>query len=247
MHNQYQYNYNNSMSENQEFTHIYTGEQLGGHYSRYNRDDVKAVKVDNSVTVIKKDAFEQCINLTRIEMHNNITEIRDYAFFRCENLKAITIPPSVKYIGNRAFGNCSSLETVIVSPTTEIHPEAFIGCNNLSDISKAQIFKDFKYLTLSENFQKGAGPTLDFQGATQNGYGPEMWGLTLHQIKHICEYPDIKSDTTMRQVVDLAVKPLTKGLGIGYALLINQHKPLRAKVMVSVSYYSNDTSHFTIY
>ena len=98
-------------------------------------------------------------------------------------------------------------------------------------------------LTLSENFQKGAGPTLDFQGATQNGYGPEMWGLTLNQIKAICEYPKIKSDTTMRQVVELAIKPLTKNLGIGYALLVNQHKPLRAKVMVSVSYYSNDNTN----
>ena len=158
------------MTENQEFTHVYTGEKLGWN------DDVKAVKVDNSVTVIKDRAFEHCSKLTRIEMHNNITEIKYGAFLECENLKAITIPPSVKKIGKGAFSHCSSLETVIVLLTTEIHPYAFDSCNNLSDESKTYLSMIINNkFTLSKNFQKGAGPTLDFQGATQNGNGPEMW------------------------------------------------------------------------
>ena len=228
------------MSENQEFTHVYTSEKLGW--------NVKAVKVDNSVTVIKKQAFEFCCNLTTIEMHNNITEIERYAFCQCDNLQAITIPSSVKTIDEWAFSNCSQLETVNVSPSTKICSSSFYNnCNSLSDESKSRISIIRNNLTLSENFQKGDGPTLDFQGATQNGYGPEMWGLTLKQIKLIRNHRSIKSDTIMRQVVELAVKSTTKGLGIGYALLVNQDKPLRAKVMVSVSYFTNDNAHFKIY
>ena len=45
----------------------------------------------------------------------------------------------------------------------------------------------------------------------------------------------------MQEVVKLVIKPATKRLGVGYALLINQDKPLKAKVMVSVS-----TLHITI-
>ena len=223
-------------TSNVHYTHVYKGKKLG-YPTNPNHDDVKAVKVDNSVIVIKWEAFECCSNLTIIEMQNNITEIEPFAFSNCSNLQTITIPISVKKIGRNAFRNCSSLEKVIVSPTTKIHPDAFYNCNNLSYVSKSLIFIGINIPKLSENFEKGAGPKLDFQGATQNGYGPEMWGLTLDQIKAIREKSGIKSDTTMRELVNLVVKPATKGLGIGYALLVNQDKPLRAKVMVSVSYY----------
>ena len=37
----------------------------------------------------------------------------------------------------------------------------------------------------------------------------------------------------MRDVVNRAVKPRTRGTGVGLALLLNAKKPLRAKVMVS--------------
>ena len=42
----------------------------------------------------------------------------------------------------------------------------------------------------------------------------------------------------MRDVVELAIKPATKGKGVGYALLLNQDAPLHADVMVSVSIIS---------
>ena len=133
----------------------------------------------------------------------------------------------------------------IVLPTTKINRYAFDDCYRLSNESKFQIFYDINNLTLSENFQKGDGPILNFQGATQKGYGPEMWGLTLEQIKFICQHPLIKPEATMREVVEVAIKPITKGLGISYALLVNQYRPLRAKVMVSVSYCTNDNApHF---
>ena len=37
----------------------------------------------------------------------------------------------------------------------------------------------------------------------------------------------------MYEVVEKLIKPQTKGKGIGYALLLNSDKPLRAKIMVS--------------
>ena len=222
------------MSGNKKFTHIYTGEKHSGDYYNPNYD-VKALNVDNSITVIKEQTFKYCSNLTSIEMHNNITSIEPYAFSNCDRLQAITIPSSVKTIVICVFVGCECLETVSVLPSTIIHPKAFHNCDHLSYESKSQTFISTQRHTLSESFQKGDGPTLNFQGATQNGYSPEMWGLTLLQIKLIYKYPKIKSHTTMRQVVELAVKPMTNCLGIGYTLLVNRKKPLHAKVMVSVS------------
>jgi Leucine-rich repeat (LRR) protein len=90
-------------------------------------------------------------------------------------------------------------------------------------------------LQLKNTFQNGPGPTCGFLGQTQKGWGPEMWGITLHQIEEVLNYPLIHSKTLMRDVVRLAIKPATKQCQVGYALLLNQDKPLHANVMVSVS------------
>ena len=85
-----------------------------------------------------------------------------------------------------------------------------------------------------------------FLGATQKCHGPEMWGITLEQIKQLQNYPLIDPETTMREVVKRIIIPMTKGKGFGYALLINQAKPLKAKVMISVSTTTLQCS-FTIF
>ena len=94
-------------------------------------------------------------------------------------------------------------------------------------------------LQLTDSFQEGNGPTQNFQGETQRGHGPEMWGMTLEQIKHVLDlvrkHPCLHRFSTMRDVVKYIIKPATNKLGVGYALAINQAKPLKAAVMVSVS------------
>ena len=83
--------------------------------------------------------------------------------------------------------------------------------------------------------REGPGPQHGFKGATQRGWGPEFYGITLQQIKRLKEHPSINQDTTTMDLVNHVIKPLTKGCGIGYALLISQDQPLLAKVVVSVS------------
>ena len=59
--------------------------------------------------------------------------------------------------------------------------------------------------------------------------------MSLQQIQNVLNHPLIEKYTTMREVVELVVKPVTKQTGVSYALLSNQDKPLHADVMVSVS------------
>lgn len=91
--------------------------------------------------------------------------------------------------------------------------------------------------------QEKYGMDLGFQGAKQNGHGPEMWGITLQQLRDVMKdeafisgasgFGGLSGGMTMYEVVEKIIKPKTKGRGMGYSLLVNDKKPLRAKVMVS--------------
>jgi hypothetical protein len=67
----------------------------------------------------------------------------------------------------------------------------------------------------------------------QRGCGPELWGITLEQLKDLARHMRFQSGMTTRDVVDNIIKVETAGTGAGYALLRNSARPLRAKVMVS--------------
>ena len=216
---------------------IYTGERLGG-LNNPNTNYVVTVTIDDTITKIEEDAFSWCGKLNSITIPETITSIEKFAFSHCDNLKSIIIPSSVTRIEKCAFFFCSNLKSVKIHPSTIIGEDVFRNCPNLDEDSCQQISQQFikaNNLTLRDTFKQGDGPTLGFQGATQNGYGPEMCGITLQQMKDVLDHPLIKPTTLMRDVVRLAIKPITKKVGVGYALLANQDAPLKANIMVSVS------------
>ena len=54
-----------------------------------------------------------------------------------------------------------------------------------------------------------------FRGAPQDGFGPELWGITLEQLEEI--NGAVPRNYTMRDVVEHFVKPKTARTGTGYA------------------------------
>ena len=98
------------------------------------------------------------------------------------------------------------------------------------------------YKSSSIEFKHGSGATNGFGGKTQNGYGPEMCGISLDQLMDLKQHPlyhitgkNGKINYLMRDFVIL-LKLITAGTGMGYSLLINKKNPLKVKVMVSVSH-----------
>lgn len=71
------------------------------------------------------------------------------------------------------------------------------------------------------------------RGVPQRGCGPELWGITLNQLKELANDPRHTDSMTTRDVVEKIIKPDTAGTGAGYALLKNSDRPLRAAIMVS--------------
>lgn len=91
--------------------------------------------VSDGVTMISDKAFEDCDNLTSIELPDGVTHIGKWAFQCCYNLSNIVIPNSVVEIGEGAFYECESLSFIEVPNTlTKIEDRTFWCCTNLNRI-----------------------------------------------------------------------------------------------------------------
>ena len=76
------------------------------------RNKIKKVIVESGVTGIGSYAFENCKNLSSVEIGNTIQKIGEGAFSNCLTLKSVTIPSSVDTIAYGAFWWCPDLDTV---------------------------------------------------------------------------------------------------------------------------------------
>lgn len=65
--------------------------------------DLSSINLPSSLTTIGERAFRKCSKLTSVVIPNGVTAIPDYAFIFCDNLASVTIPNSVTSIGISAF------------------------------------------------------------------------------------------------------------------------------------------------
>ena len=95
-----------------------------------------SVTIPNSVTIIGRRAFLGCTSLSSITIPNSVTSIMEVAFNGCSSLTSVTIGNSVTSIGTSAFSGCSSLTSIeIPSNVTTIGENAFCYCTSLSSIT----------------------------------------------------------------------------------------------------------------
>ena len=95
-------------------------------------DAVRSVYVEESVTSINEEMFEECSNLVNVYVAGN-TEIGYQAFHGCDSLTSVEMP-NVTSIGYRAFNDCSSLTSVEMPNVTEIGERAFESCESLTSV-----------------------------------------------------------------------------------------------------------------
>ena len=87
------------------------------------------------VTTIGPCAFEDCADLTSVEIGDSVTTIGNYAFCYCSSLTSVVIPDSVTTIGFGAFSDCTGLTSVVIPDSvTTIGGCAFIRCTGLTSI-----------------------------------------------------------------------------------------------------------------
>ena len=68
----------------------------------------------NTVIKINSDSFNNCKNLTLIEIPEKVTNIPNNAFENCIGLTKIYLHKNIDFIGFKAFSTCFNLEEIIV-------------------------------------------------------------------------------------------------------------------------------------
>lgn len=98
-------------------------------------ENIYALVIPDTVTIIEHSAFEGCSNLRRADLKWGLTEIGRYAFSGCTSLKSIRVPGSVTYLGQFAFSSCTSL-TDFGYPKGLKYADSFIfsNCTSLRQI-----------------------------------------------------------------------------------------------------------------
>lgn len=95
--------------------------------------NLTSIEIPNSVTNMGVQVFLRCSNLTNVILPEGITEITIGEFFYCKSLTSINIPSSITKINNTAFQTCSSLESITIPEgVTSIGIRAFNGCSSLT-------------------------------------------------------------------------------------------------------------------
>lgn len=86
----------------------------------------------SNITTIGAWAFQDCVNLTSIEIPNSVTNIGVQVFMSCSNLTNVVLPEGITEITIHEFRSCRSLKSInIPSSVTSIDGWAFYGCRSL--------------------------------------------------------------------------------------------------------------------
>jgi len=119
-------------------------------------NDVRRVRIDKSVKIIPRRAFQFRRHLIDVEFHDGIETIEQHAFIGCQLLRGVKLL-GIKIIEAAAFDNCiglediefgdkletveglafqlcSSLTRIRMPSVRRIHRAAFIGCAQVTDL-----------------------------------------------------------------------------------------------------------------
>lgn len=121
--------------------------------------NLKSVSLPNTITRIRSNAFDECVNLETINFPSSLKYIDYAAFQECKSLKKVTFPSGLKEIGrcsfqesgltsviipasvqktseddtHSSFENCDSLVTATINGTG-VEFEDFLDCDNLETV-----------------------------------------------------------------------------------------------------------------
>ncbi len=94
---------------------------------------VTKVIIEDGVTSIGTEAFNNCTDLESVEIADSVTSIGALAFRYCDSLKNVVLPKQLKEVADYTFYCCCNLETITIPSTvTKIGAYAFNGCSDLS-------------------------------------------------------------------------------------------------------------------
>lgn len=97
-----------------------TNYDLGNHNAKPWEDyasEIKKVIVEKGVTTIGRYSFDECKNLTTVQLPTTLKIIDSDAFNGCTALSKINLPKGLQELGSGTFAGCSSLTSLQIPAT----------------------------------------------------------------------------------------------------------------------------------
>lgn len=133
------------------------------------RDQIKSIQIPETVTFIGESAFENCVNLEKVNLPKKITTINSYTFSGCKNLKELTIPSGVTFIGEKAFAECICLKSIVIPASVgKIGAYAFKnfsggkGSITLEIYEGWEVYEDADTVGTEVNFESGVCTPFEY-------------------------------------------------------------------------------------
>ena len=113
------------------------------------------IKLNNSITELKKETFKGCSFLTDIQLPDALTDIFDGLFEGCISLSNIELSDDMQYIGNNAFKNTGLTSIKIPESVQKIGNYAFANSTSLTEVNGKntidEVLKTMPDTTISDN------------------------------------------------------------------------------------------------
>ena len=107
--------------------------------------------VEYIVTILGKNSFNGCTNLTSVSLPESITSLANACFYGCSSLTEIEIPESVSALYSQCFAECTSLASIkLPKSINSIGTSCFKGCTSLTNIEIPQGVKNISYMCFAE-------------------------------------------------------------------------------------------------
>ena len=247
--------HNVTLNEQTKLPFTYTFATSGVHNVR--------VGLDNSNEICAY-AFKDCTELTKVaNIPETITMIKRNAFENCSSLKQMNIPSSIEYVGPNVFDGCVALEELKFESTT---PPRFF--TTLSELTNCYIPDYCKFIKVEDNstlvkdgsvqyYEKnilGGYDEVDYEALTDDGeYYYDNW-ISVHDHYNVIE-ERFRIKPTQIQFMDEDMVVTSYGIiNAGDSGQIRQHRLLPEKNTNSKVYFysTNDnilqvdqSGHFT--
>ena len=118
-------------------------------YYEYDKSIVEYT-ISEDIITIQGSAFLRCDNLRKVKLPNTLVDIQDSAFYMCENLKYIELPNSLEFLHSDAFAN-SGLKKCAYLGTIEQFMEIELGDTIFENTELAYIQCSDGIIEIDEN------------------------------------------------------------------------------------------------
>ncbi len=102
-------------------------------YAFFGNETLAKITLPDSLIVIGKSAFQDCVSLTEVVLGSRL-EVISQAAFRDSALEKINLPDSVADIGRYAFYRTRLTEIKLPASLSSVEKYAFYGCERLAKV-----------------------------------------------------------------------------------------------------------------